>query len=827
MNSTGLGSFTIAVHTTVSPLPLLADCEPHVVRKGAELSVTVSLNGGLAVPAMLEIVSELVTEHGLEVVRNGEDGTAPLTGVTRYVLRPGQTSASLRPRINVLSSAFDGSDQPFRIRVRCLNSNTIDQIFTPLIVVRSKWPAKSKREQLAQSTATAALSAHALAAGNAGSVVASPQDAGHRAIAVVSAMLADAPADVTATQGSAIDMRSVGDSLRDAQARAIRAMAGSPFSAAESGAGSRAGSPYVTQPAGSGAGSRAGSGAVSPYGAQPGGSHSSALTTSPVQLPSFDDAQMNDVQLRASFQSLLANGGAPNAPNSAEFRKEVCYPLNKPIVRNDEKVAVAHSAGLQQEVEKDGQDFLLDQADVEQMLLMVGGISDDEIAAALGEGELVAAAQLNNPSPTSLPTNPTILTTSPTSLPTIIPTSNLSQPATGGGGGGGGSVGHGGGISVAGGSGSGTKFAIMPSRQRTRTIVQGHEGAAAAVSSLDVALEDCRRKRRPLLREPLPQPSAGIGSPPRLLPAWLDRVSLCRSSGFIAVELVLATLTPSAHELGALEQFGQGMRVRWASANMNSALGLSLDRMMQNQSFVQLFANSADHQRRIATSLGEIATATSRDALDLGVMVLSVATADGRQFNATCHAMAHTDGQPCDSVSVPRCLVLIRVHSHAYASSPMLTLEHSTCDDAPDDNGSVVRRLFVGRVHYSSPGTFDLCGFDSWQFLGREAGCSVHPDDAQRWFAYKLEVARRLQTNPGSWVEHLFTHRHIHSTLGWMWVHCATQSRLAVRAPPPASIHDTLACALHEVIVRVTPVDAATSVALTVPTVMPPPDERN
>ncbi|KAJ1630230.1 hypothetical protein T492DRAFT_872098 [Pavlovales sp. CCMP2436] len=281
MNSTGLGSFTIAVHTTVSPLPLLADCEPHVVRKGAELSVTVSLNGGLAVPAMLEIVSELVTEHGLEVVRNGEDGTAPLTGVTRYVLRPGQTSASLRPRINVLSSAFDGSDQPFRIRVRCLNSNTIDQIFTPLIVVRSKWPAKSKREQLAQSTATAALSAHALAAGNAGSVVASPQDAGHRAIAVVSAMLADAPADVTAT-GSAIDMRSVGDSLRDAQARAIRAMAGSPFSAAESGAGSRAGSPY------------------------PGGSHSSALTTSPVQLPSFDDAQMNDVQYCPFYAASVA-----------------------------------------------------------------------------------------------------------------------------------------------------------------------------------------------------------------------------------------------------------------------------------------------------------------------------------------------------------------------------------------------------------------------------------------------------------------------------------------------------------------------------------------
>jgi hypothetical protein len=358
-----------------------------------------------------------------------------------------------------------------------------------------------------------------------------------------------------------------------------------------------------------------------------------------------------------------------------------------------------------------------------------------------------------------------------------------------------------------------TVTGIMPNRHRVRTMVLEPDGAASAVDSFDFALEDGRRKRRPLAQAQA-QMVTEPGAMRLALPAWLDRVSLCKASGFLCLEVLYA-------EHGSA-------RVRWCSANMNSTVALPLDRLIGGADLLAIF--SPDSHRAISSVAAECATAHARLARDCGAVGLALNLSDGRRFSATCHLMMHTDGAPEGSLSLRRAIVLARVHSFALGGSQLLTFEHPRACDVPAEDGDVVRRLFGGRVHYASPSTIDMFGFDAWHFIGREAGCSLHPDDANRWFEHKLAVGRALQANMGVWTEHRFTHRHIHRTKGYIWVHCISQSRMMqlptrlMQLPAQSSVHDSLSCALQEVIVRVRLAEAPDGAPEHAPP-PPPPDD--
>lgn len=665
-----MNSLTMVVHTTVSPHALTEEGGPHVVRKGAELSVSVSLNGNLPMAMPLDLVAQLITEGGQPITKLTDEGSMPLSSVTRYVLRAGQTTAVLRPRINLLSSALEGADTThFRIRVAPINVGGVEPAYSPLIVVRSKWPAKNKREAVAGAPAPAPAS----------SCFVAPE------ARKAAAFAASSPDSSSADTHDAMDLRGVTFSLDAAGLRSHRSSDG---------------------------------------------------TDGHVSLaPVAEEARQ------------------PSDPLSSET--------------------------------------LLDASDLEEMLQLLGEGGDElGIVAALDDALAAAPA----PAPPSRP-------------PPAAPVATLLAPGPQR-------------ASLAAALPVKTVHCVMPSSRATRTRTtfplhgpDAHEGEAAALHSFEAALEGSRHKRRPLALQQAPQP--GLGTPRGLLPAWLDRVSLCKASGFVCLELVPklhGSLAPTGadgcEDGGALLARAQALGVRWASANMNSALGVPLDRMLQAQPLLDLFA--PDARAAVQRAAAELLCARGRAALDCGILVLSLPVEGDRRLNAVCHVMLHTDGTPEGSLSVPKLFALVRLHSHALGGSRLLTFEHSSCVDAPREEGDVVRRLFAGRVHFASPSMPALCGFEPWQFLGREAGCSVHPDDASRWCAYKLEVSRRLHAEPGKWIEHVFTHRHVHRLLGWVWVHCATQSRLArpqLRVARPASVEDSLACALHEVVVRTRPAD--------------------
>ncbi|KAG8460618.1 hypothetical protein KFE25_011393 [Diacronema lutheri] len=717
-----MNSFNVAVHTTVSPVALSSAGEPHVVRKGAELSVAVSLNANLPMARSLDLIAELVTDGGALLASHTDEGMTPLSSVTRYVLRAGQTGATLRPRINLLSSAFDGADIPFRIRVRALDDDSVEPAFSPLIVVRSKWPTKSKREAMA-----AAVPHRPPESAPAPAPAPAPRTPAARALGPVGERVggglpwrnaSDAASgrrsDSEQSDG-AMDMRHMGASLAAADAAShSREGSGSGGSAADGPVGDTLGGDVTRLPTDSAClDANDGTAALLP-----------AEFIDQTDLDEMLRLLVDDELVAQTIGTISGAGGAGDA-----------HAGPPPKARAPTAAELAEIA-----------------------------MQQTDASAAIAEA-LADAFAANAPAEVDLCNQP----------PPMAPVPR---------------------------AGAHSVHAVMPTaRQRVRTVVHGYEGESAALDSLEVALEDGRRKRRPL--SVAPALTAGIAPARSLLPAWLDRVSLCKASGFVCVE---ALADPSA-----LARAGVGgvlppssLRVRWTSANMNSTVGLPLDRLLGTRPLLELF--SVDSQSRLASVASELLASRARLALDCGVVLLTAAAADGRHMSATCHAMMHTDGSAEGSLAVPKVLVLLRVHSHALGDSPMLTFDHPRACDAPSEDGDVVRRLFAGRVHYASPSTIDLCGYEAWHFLGREAGCSVHPDDAHRWFQYKLDVSRRLQAEPNTWVSHLFTHRHVHRELGWVWVHCATQSRLA-RAPPhfahrPPTVHDTLACALHEVIVR-------------------------
>lgn len=804
-----MNSLSMVVHTTVSPHALTSVGEPHVVRKGAELNVTLSLNANLPLPAPLDIVAELVTDDGEAVTKQTDEGMTPLSSVTRYVLRPGQTSAALRPRINVLSSGFGGADRNFRICIKALNNTSVEPAFSPLIVVRSKWPAKSKREVAAAFVRAAEpLHAPAPAAGAPAAAAGAPAAAGAAGTASVETSHSASHKGSHSgsdRRGDAMDLRLIGVSLDRAGQQPARSDSGRSHvhtngSGDNSAENSRSRSRSAEDsPRPIATGFRGASAAL--FGAQvdeaDSGTHGSFGHGSGL-------GPANGGLGPANGGLGLANGGLGIAPAGVTGSSG-----GSKAEWGDTALLEAASEVFDQG-ELDSMLQLLSDGDLLSTALLTdsagaaapqaGEAATDEaggLGAPTDSGRGTPVCPLARPAAPSAPLRKSVHCVMPSTRQprtrTILPRDN----------GGGGSFA----LSNGGGNGLPAYGAGM------------FEGETAVVHGLNAALEDGRRKRRPLAVQPVP--AVGLGTPRAVLPVWLDRVSLCRSSGFLCLELCpdAAPLPPALSLLDTLMPQPQQwhlrpLRVRWCSANMNSAVGLPLDSMLHAQDVSTFFAASA--QQRLAAVTAELLASQTRIARDCGVLTLSVGAPDGCQLNALCHVMMHTDGVPAGSLSVPKVLALLRVHSHALGASQLLTFEHPRDCDAPVEKGDVVRRLFAGRVHYASPSMVDLCGYEAWQFLGREAGCSVHPDDTARWFQYKLEVSRRLQAEPGIWVEHLFTHRHVHRELGWIWVHCATQSRLA-RSPvgpeQPRSISDTLACALHEVIVRTWPADELTEVA--------------
>jgi len=337
--------------------------------------------------------------------------------------------------------------------------------------------------------------------------------------------------------------------------------------------------------------------------------------------------------------------------------------------------------------------------------------------------------------------------------------------------------------------------------------------------SLNYAMEEARRKRRPLVNKKSIRPS---NVPTASLPAWLQRASLCRNSGYLCLDCVVAEPEPMSMRLirGHGKADGPLFKVRWCSSNMDPTLGVDLARLVHGSELGAIF--SAECHEALTRASTELAHSEARNALDCGMLNLVVRDLDEGegsepQVRAQCHVMMHTDGCPNGSICVRRYLLLAKVVKHATRGADFEeTIPRSECD-VPQEDGDVVKRVRAGRVVYSSPNTYTLSGYHAWEFLGREAGCSVHPDDAQRWYTQKLEVARKLEVNPKEWVKNFFTYRHVHRECGWVWVY----SQVETQAPPARceessstsagctsrSQHQLLIESLQHVLVRMRAVD--------------------
>lgn len=717
----GLG---LSVRTTVSPVPLSVEAEPHIVRKGAELTVSVAVNGDPPPSHPLTLVAELVDEEGALVPPTAE-AQVPLGSVTSYVLRPGTTSATLRPRINVLSSAFTGSDAPFRIRLRAANDPSVAPVLSPKIVVRSKWPAKSKRD-----TPASAL-AETLAV-NVATAVSQPTSVSTPLAPVVPSVLVDgqpAPGIISQShslsgsdsQGGPMDMRQIGEVLTSAAAERT------------SGRRSRADSHGSDAPVGSSGASAVGLG-LGDAGAQA----EPSLSVEPVDIESVLHLLESD-DSDAALQAILAM--------SADGLDGGLFVDAMPTEQEAAQGPPPMAAGVGPAGGGDG--FFSSPA---------GGAAQTSASAPCAGASDGGAATAPPPRPA-----------------------------------GGGMV----------------RAVIPPRRERQRSHDEVNPAAPAEheeepSDAFNESLEASRRKRRPI-NPPKPLPLV----PKTELPGWLERASLCRSSGFLCLDCVLADPQPPAMRLlkGRAEYEGAVFKVRWCSANMNQAMDCALDRLCAGQELPDL-VDSAAHARLGAAS-EELAHAEVRSALDCGMMSFAVGD-DEQRARLELHVMLHTDGAPKGSISVRRLFLLARVHAHALGEHPPLAFKHPCACEAPAEAGDVVKRVFCGRLIYSSPSTHELCGYHPWEFLGREAGCTVHPDDAQRWYKQKIEISRKLQAEPAKPVDHHFTYRHVHRQRSWVWVSSHTRTTLShQRLPPrrPSSQHEALVAALQEVMIRMRAVD--------------------
>lgn len=339
------------------------------------------------------------------------------------------------------------------------------------------------------------------------------------------------------------------------------------------------------------------------------------------------------------------------------------------------------------------------------------------------------------------------------------------------------------------------------STRRERPLAEAETDVA-----VDEAMEEARRKRKTGVSKPRALVVSGAAG----LPVWLTDYNLCASSGFLCMDCVLADPQPIARRALLPSAFEEGpmFKVRWCCNNMNGALGAPFDTLCTGRELDVIFEPSAF--TKLGSACAKLAQAEAREALDCGMMGLRVGEGEIR---ALCHVLLHTDGAPAGSIAVRRFFLTARVHAHASGDGPMRTFEHpQPCANLePRAEDEVVKQVVGGRLNYVSTNVREQFGYEAWEFLGREAGCSVHPDDAQRWYQSKLEVCRKLKEEGTSGViESSFTYRHVHRDKGWVWVEAKVITTSDGGKGQPCNLRDGLMTALGHVVVRSRPMGVAT-----------------